>query len=67
MSPVEQEPDETPDAAVQEPEPEWVRRKRLADVFGDVLPDQTSDDRAPSQRDGKGDEWYRHQVPPHHG
>ena len=67
MSPVEQEPDETPDD-VQELEPEWVRRKRLADVFGDVLPDQTNDDRAPaSQRDGKGDEWYRNQVPPHHG
>jgi hypothetical protein len=67
MSPVEQAPDETPDD-VQELEPEWVRRKRLAEVFGDVLPDQTSDDRAPAQqRDGKGDEWYRQQVPPHHG
>lgn len=71
MSPVDQEPDETRDD-VQELEPEWVRRKRLADVFGDVLPDQTSDDRAPaSQRDGKGDgkgdDWYRDQVPPHHG
>ena len=51
------------------PEPEWVRRKRLAAVFGDVLPDQTSDDRAPtSGRDpGKGDAWYRDQIPPHHG
>ena len=54
------------------PEPEWVRRKRLAAVFGDVLPDQTSDDRAPAtqrdgQGDGKGDDWYRDQVPPHHG
>ena len=50
-------------------EPEWVRRKRLAAVFGDVLPDETSQDRAPaSQRDGgKGDDWYRDQVPPHHG
>lgn len=67
MSPVEQEPDE-PQDSVPELEPEWVRRKRLADVFGDVLPDQTSDDHAPaSQRDGKGDDWYRHQVPPHHG
>ena len=53
-----------------EAEPDWVRRKRLAAVFGDVLPEQTSDD-APSAgtdgRDGKGDEWYRDQVPPHHG
>jgi hypothetical protein len=58
--------DATPD---QQPEPEWVRRKRLAAVFGDVLPDQTSDDRpAPSpDASGKGDDWYRDQVPPHHG
>jgi hypothetical protein len=50
-------------------EPEWVRRKRLAAVFGDVLPEQTSDDRATASPDssGKGDEWYRNQVPPHHG
>jgi hypothetical protein len=67
MSPIEQGPDEAQDSG-QEPEPEWVRRKRLAEVFGDVLPDQTSDDRAPaSQRDGKDDDWYRRQVPPHHG
>lgn len=53
----------------QQPEPEWVRRKRLAAVFGDVLPDQTSDDRPPASPDasGKGDDWYRDQVPPHHG
>ena len=58
---------ETP-AASDATEPEWVRRKRLAAVFGDVLPDQTSDDTTPtSGRDGKGDEWYRDQVPPHHG
>lgn len=63
---------DTPDKDVddsQPPEPEWVRRKRLAAVFGDVLPDQTSDDRAPASPsdDGKGDDWYRDQVPPHHG
>jgi len=52
-----------------QPEPEWVRRKRLAAVFGDVLPEQTSDDRPPPSPDGagKGDDWYRDQVPPHHG
>jgi hypothetical protein len=49
-------------------EPEWVRRRRLAAVFGDVLPEQTSDDRsAASGSSGKGDDWYRDQVPPHHG
>ncbi|MCW2835595.1 MAG: hypothetical protein JWN68_3548 [Nocardioides sp.] len=53
----------------QQLEPEWVRRKRLAAVFGDVLPEQTSDDRTArsSEVSGKGDEWYRDQVPPHHG
>ncbi|UUZ60620.1 hypothetical protein [Nocardioides sp. B-3] len=57
-----------PDKGKAKPEPEWVRRKRLAAVFGDVLPEQTSDDTAPSAgRDGKGDEWYRDRVPPHHG
>ncbi len=50
----------------ERPEPEWVRRRRLAAVFGDVLPDETSDD-ASRGRGGKGDDWYRDQVPPHHG
>lgn len=52
----------------REPEPEWIRRRRLAAVFGDVLPEQTDDDREPAAPPaGKGDDWYRDQVPPHHG
>ena len=44
------------------------RRRRLAEVFGDVLPEQTSDDAAePQQPDGGSEEWLRRQVPPHHG
>lgn len=51
-----------------EREPEWKRRRRLAAVFGDSGPDQTSDDRDPGgDAQGKGDDWYRDQVPPHHG
>ena len=51
-----------------EREPEWRRRRRLAEVFGDAAPEQTSDDRDPREdRSGKGDDWYRDQVPPHHG
>ncbi|MCY4726741.1 hypothetical protein NYO98_10670 [Nocardioides sp. STR2] len=51
-----------------EREAEWQRRRRLAEVFGDTTPDQTSDDRDPREdRSGKGDDWYRDQVPPHHG
>ena len=50
-------------------EPEWQRRKRLAAVFGDVLPDTTSDEREPDGGDGEaaGERWLRAQVPPHHG
>ncbi|WP_246849926.1 hypothetical protein [Nocardioides xinjiangensis] len=60
MSPAD---DATSPAA--EREPEWKRRRRLAAVFGDGVPEQTSDDR--EDRAGKGDDWYREQVPPHHG
>ncbi|HYH74274.1 MAG TPA: hypothetical protein VD764_13740 [Nocardioides sp.] len=49
----------------QEREPEWKRRQRLAAAFGEGVPEQTSDDRDP--REDKGDDWYREQVPPHHG
>jgi hypothetical protein len=65
---------EDPTPAPPEPtdESDWQRRRRLAAVFGDVLPDTTSDERG--ERDGpdSGDEdaqdrWLRSQVPPHHG
>ena len=50
---------------------EAERKRRLADVFGDVLPETTTDERDPGS-DGRGaeaarDTWYRDQVPPHHG
>lgn len=50
-------------------EPAWARRKRLAAVFGDVLPDTTSDERDPGDApDPSGSEaWLKAQVPPHHG
>jgi hypothetical protein len=53
------------------PETDWERRKRLAEVFGDVLPDTTRDERddddARGQRESGTDAWLRAQVPPHHG
>jgi hypothetical protein len=49
------------------PESEWQRRKRLADAFGDVLPDTTSDERDERDAGESSDEWLRRQVPPHHG
>jgi hypothetical protein len=51
-------------------ETEWQRRRRLAAVFGDVLPETTSDEREPEpSADGEdpGERWLRSQVPPHHG
>lgn len=52
----------------EQQEPEWKRRRRLAAVFGEGGPDRTSDDAdAREDRPGKGDDWYRDQVPPHHG
>jgi hypothetical protein len=62
--------DATPDptSGATSPEPEWKRRRRLAAAFGDAVPEQTSDDTdAREDRSGKGDDWYRDQVPPHHG
>jgi hypothetical protein len=45
------------------------RRRRRARVFGEVLPEGTSDDRGGGwgDRDRPADEWLRGQVPPHHG
>ena len=59
------------------PEPDWQRRRRLAAVFGEVLPDTTGDERDPGTSDSgtsdsgdaesAGEKWLRDQVPPHHG
>lgn len=52
---------------------DWERRRRLAEVFGDVLPETTRDERDPAEsaggRDGTSasDRWLQEQVPPHHG
>ena len=51
-------------------ETDWERRRRLAAVFGDTLPDTTSDEREPGTPSGgedPGEAWLRSQVPPHHG
>jgi hypothetical protein len=49
------------------PQQREARRRRLAKVFGEVLPEQTSDDADPGQGPDGGEEWLRRQVPPHHG
>ena len=54
-----------------QPESDWERRRRLAEVFGDVLPDTTSDERDDAEpvkeSESSTDRWLREQVPPHHG
>jgi hypothetical protein len=56
-----------------EPKPEQPssrdrRRPRpsLEEVFGDVLPDQTGDERAPEPGRPSSDTWYEDNRPPHH-
>ncbi len=58
------------------PESEWERRRRLAEIFGDVLPDTTRDERDAGSAgagrkdpdaDTASDRWLKAQVPPHHG
>ncbi|UPK74372.1 hypothetical protein MU582_18335 [Nocardioidaceae bacterium SCSIO 66511] len=54
------------------PEPGAKRRGRqeqATDVFGDLLPDTTSDEsaRAWGDRDGSRDDDLLRDVPPHHG
>lgn len=44
------------------------RKRRLAAVFGDTLPDTTSDERdAEAPESDRSEDWLRRQVPPHHG
>lgn len=54
------EPDELSD---------WERKRRLAEIFGDVLPATTRDERGQGGDSGESanDAWLRRQVPPHHG
>ncbi len=54
----------------RQPEDEEARRRRLAEVFGDVLPETTSDERddgSTEREESARDTWYRDQIPPHHG
>jgi hypothetical protein len=41
--------------------------RRLDDVFGDVLPETTADERQPEPPGRDGDAWYLENRPPHHG
>lgn len=50
------------------------RRRRLAEIFGDVLPEQTGDDTAEASdrsdrrtEEKAQEDWLKSQIPPHHG
>lgn len=50
------------------PQEREERRRRLAEIFGEVLPEQTKDDAAePDAQPDGDDERIRREVPPHHG
>ena len=44
-----------------------AHRRMLDDVFGDVLPDTTTDEKDAGASDGFSEQWYRDNRPPHHG
>jgi len=59
---------------VSDRDDEERRRRRLAQALGDALPERTSDEleqgwgEQPDQRrDRRDDDWFKEQVPPHHG
>jgi len=50
------------------PRPDFRARRRLDEVFGEVLPTVTGDERDPEPADGaERERWYRENRPPHHG
>ncbi|MBB5921639.1 hypothetical protein FHR81_002679 [Actinoalloteichus hoggarensis] len=60
----------TPQDGKDTPAPDrtTLSARRLHEVFGDVLPTTTADER--DDRDGfagRGEDWYRDNRPPHHG
>ncbi|WP_141015410.1 hypothetical protein [Nocardioides sambongensis] len=49
---------------------DWRRRRRLAEIFGDPMPETTRDEREPAPGgpgESASDRWLKSQVPPHHG
>ncbi|GAB2670494.1 hypothetical protein GCM10027169_35360 [Gordonia jinhuaensis] len=51
----------------------WERRRRVARIFGEGLPETTREERERNRSDedhsagGKrGEDWYRRNIPPHH-
>jgi len=50
-----------------EPVAPAVDRRTLDEVFGEVLPETTGDERSPERAPGEvPDDWYLENRPPHH-
>jgi hypothetical protein len=49
----------------EEPATDPARRRKLDEIFGDVLPSTTSDERDPEPPTTDKD-WYERNRPPHH-
>ena len=48
--------------------PDFRERRRLDEVFGEILPNVTGDERHPEPADhAERERWYRENRPPHHG
>jgi hypothetical protein len=67
---------ESGDAEPAAPQPPALRppvvadpvRRRLDEIFGEVLPEVTRDEKADAPDEtAAGDEWLRANRPPHHG
>lgn len=58
------EPEERTSA--DEPRRPRPARRDLDDIFGDVLPSTTADERDPERPDDDRDSWYERNRPPHH-
>lgn len=66
------DPEPTDESQAPAPsESAWERKRRLAEIFGDVLPSTTRDERDPGESRpaarNASEAWLLSQVPPHHG
>lgn len=55
-----------PEKTAGPPDPREHRRRDLDEIFGDVLPETTSDEREADRPDAERDSWYEQNRPPHH-
>ena len=57
---------EPPEAPPRSEASRRAARTRIAEVFGEVLPETTSDERDPQRGPATSEDWYLENRPPHH-